>query len=132
MSLAQRRWSGAMKDCAARGFVCKVKDRPVNSFNRGGMLYMDCWGIDTNTGNSEPRLSRCRKLFLWLAWRLSHLHSGWLHTSVLWAAHNLGVVLESPSPVGAMNFSVPISAQKSCEHFQKCAISLVNDRLQTS
>jgi hypothetical protein len=50
MSLAQRRWSGAMKDCAARGFVCKVKDRPVNSFNRGGMLYMDCWGLTLALG----------------------------------------------------------------------------------
>lgn len=50
MSLAQRRWSGAMKDCASRGFVRKVKDRPVNSFNRGGMLCIDCWGLTLALG----------------------------------------------------------------------------------
>src|SRR5277367_1249608 len=33
-----------------------------------------------------------------------------------------------PSPVGAMHFSVPTSARKLCEHFQKCAISPVKDR----
>jgi hypothetical protein len=37
-----------------------------------------------------------------------------------------------PSPVGAMHFSVPISAQKLCEHFQKCAISPVEDRPESS
>jgi hypothetical protein len=33
-----------------------------------------------------------------------------------------------PSPVGASHFSVPISAQKLCEHFQKCVVSSVKDR----
>jgi hypothetical protein len=39
-----------MKDCASRGFIRKVKDRPVNSFNRGGMLCIDCWGLTLALG----------------------------------------------------------------------------------
>jgi hypothetical protein len=35
--------------------------------------------------------------------------------------------ISMPSPVGAMHFSVPISAQKLCENLQKCAISSVED-----
>jgi hypothetical protein len=37
-----------------------------------------------------------------------------------------------PSPVTLLHFSVPISAQKLCEHFQKCAISPVEDRPESS
>lgn len=37
-----------------------------------------------------------------------------------------------PSPVGAIHFSVPIFAQKLCQHFQKYAISLVEDRPESS
>lgn len=71
MSLAQRRWSGAMKDCAARGFVRKVKDRPVNSFNRGGMLCIDCWGLTLALGTLSRDFQDVGA---------PHLHSGWLHT----------------------------------------------------
>jgi hypothetical protein len=44
------------------------------------------------------------------------------------------VALEPNYPLagGAMHFSIPISAQKLCEHFQKCATSPVEDRLESS
>ena len=43
-----------------------------------------------------------------------------------------GEVQRIPSSVGTMHFSVPTSAQKLCEHFQKCAISPVEDRPESS
>jgi hypothetical protein len=61
------------------------------------------------------------------------MHAYKLHARKICAYKmNLTGVDLIPSPVTLLHFSVPISAQKLCEHFQKCVISLVEDCLESS